>query len=51
MDKFVALFDKVIAFMMKVFQNLGVFSEDSKLPGVLGQYYEDFKTVASAALE
>lgn len=45
MDKFMAVLDQLVSFLLKLFKNIGVFAEDSKLPGVLQQYYDDAKTV------
>ena len=49
MDKFMPLIDKLVAFLLKLLNNIGAFGDNDKLSGVLDQYYEDAKTVADAA--
>lgn len=49
MDKFMPLFRAFVDFLLKLLGNLGVFSDNEKLPGVINQYIEDGKTVIDAA--
>ena len=45
MEKFIAILDQLVAFLMKLLKNIGAFGDNDKLPGVLQQYYDDAKTV------
>lgn len=49
MEKFEGLFKAFLKLLFTLFDNLGIFGEDSKLPGVLNQYVDDAKTVIDAA--
>lgn len=51
MDKFIAILDQLVAFLMKLLKNIGAFGDNDKLPGVLEQYYEDGKTVGKVIVE
>ena len=41
----------LISFMLKLFKDMKLFEDNTALPGVLGQYYEDAKTVIGVALD
>ena len=49
MEKFGGLLEAFLNFLFVLFGDLGIFGEDSKMPDVLKQYYEDAKTVINAA--
>ena len=45
MDKFMAVLDQLVQFLLKLLSNIGAFGGNDKLPGVLQQYYDDAKEV------
>lgn len=51
MEKFIAILDQLVAFLMKLLKNIGAFGDNDKLPDVLEQYYEDGKTVGKVIVE
>ncbi|MBQ6093035.1 MAG: hypothetical protein IJL00_05120 [Clostridia bacterium] len=49
MDKFRDLITSILNFLFQMFKDLKIFGEDSKMPDVLMQYYQDANTVIDAA--